>query len=303
MKNIYKSAFAVKLKDLNTDDLKKIKTSESLKERSKDSKTNSRIKSLSTFQTIFDNQEKAYHLVDKRFYFFRIRIDKRDVPASVIKEEVNELIKKHIENEGNPPAKKIISGFKEDVEHSLIPKAFIKSSFLDFCIDSEKNILIANVSSPNKINDIFTLIREHTDLNYELIEPEMDISTILTEWLKKAEADEPFEIEDFVSLEEIATGGVTQHKNEPISNMQEEIESNLKHNKIVKSMKLNWHERIEFILNDQFVFKSIKTTDSFEEQVQGEIGESDHEITEFDSTMFNFISDIIEIIEDLKKVK
>ena len=303
MKNkTYKNAILINLKNFKNTDLDKIEITPSLRDRAETDNASKRVLSLTTFQKIFKHQEQPYYLIANRFCFFRLKIEKRDIPSSTVNEELEIKVAKITERNGEKPKPKEIKEIKEDIIKSMLPNAFIKSSYIDFCIDKEKEILIANVSSINKIEDVISKIREYTDVNYDLNE-EKDLSLMMTNWLKTNDIPECFELEDFVSLEDLGTGGVSEHKKDLIENVQEEINSSLEQNKIVKSISLNWHKRLKFTLTDQFVIKSIKPTDVFMEYIEEEVGGSVDEISYFESSMFNFISDVIEVFEDIQKAE
>lgn len=302
MKNNFKNVIAVKLKKFNPEELNKIPQEKSLKELSKDGKERSFLKSLTTFSKFFDNDDKVYHQINN-LYFLKIRHEKKDVPSSVLKETVKEKQKEVEQRNGQKLTKKELKVLKDDVLAMLLPKAFIKTTYQEFVIDTKENLLLINTSSLSKADEVISFLKSYCDIEIEVISPTFDIISKLTHWTKENKAEDPFELDDFVSMTDISTGGITEYKKYALSEYADEIKGNIDGGKVVNSLRINWHERIAFTLNDKFIIKQIKTLDSFEENIEETLGESDDEYDQFHTTMTIFVADICEIINDLINLK
>jgi recombination associated protein RdgC len=232
-------------------------------------------------------------------FMFQLQVDKKNIPGSLVKEQVKKEIKKQKDNGIEKPNKKEI---KENIVRRLAEKAFFKPSFIRGYIDNENKLLIVDSTSNNSI-DLFVehLRRDIESLKIELLESELDIGDLLTQWVTDKAAPEPFQIEDTCTLTEIASGSSTTYKKQDLSS--EEIEENLKNGKRVSSLKLNWHERFSLTINNEFKIKGIKSYETVSDQLSEEIGEEDNsEETLFIASMSIMIGDFAELMADLIKL-
>tara|TARA_B100002019_G_C21273449_1_gene603758 strand:- start:4234 stop:5139 length:906 start_codon:yes stop_codon:yes gene_type:complete len=301
MKNNFKNIIAFKIKKINEKQLDQIPSEKSLKSQAKENK-GTYIKSLTSFCNYMDNEDSIYHKIGQT-YLFKIRNEKRDVPSSVLNEAVKDKQKEIEQQRGEKLKKKEIKSLKEDIMSALLPKAFIKTNYQEFIIDLKHNFILINEGSLSKADDVISMLKSFVDIELEVINPNFDVITKLTEWANNNDAQEPFDIEDFISLTDIGTGGITEYKKHSLNDYSKEIKSNIDAGKVVNSLRLNWHERIAFTLNEKFIIKQIKTLDSFEENVDETVGMDDDEYTYFNTTISIFVADICELIEDLIKIK
>tara|TARA_B100000700_G_scaffold267699_1_gene307809 strand:- start:79782 stop:80672 length:891 start_codon:yes stop_codon:yes gene_type:complete len=293
-KFLFKNIFAVNIKDLDVLSLDTLKEMDYLENLPKTQRENIGLTPFLDDSNLF---EKVGNCL-----FFKVKKEKKDVPTSVVNEILEKKKKEYFKLNQTKLPKKEQAALKEDIIVSLLPKAFIKSTYIEFYIDTKNNYLIVNGSSSKKMEEIVTLLKNlGIDFNISLIEPNFDLTEEMTSWVKNNEAKEPFNIGTNCSLFDPITAGEIVYKNLEIAENNEQLLQNLEHNNLVKELELDWHERITFKLNNEFILKSISITDSFEETVDEDVGEAEDIYNYFQGTMNIFVEDISEIISDILK--
>ena len=293
-KFLFKNIFAVEIKNLDLSDLDNLKEMDYLENLPKTQKENLGLTSFLENDNLY---EKVGHCI-----FFKVKKEKKDVPSSVVNEMLEKKKKEYFNLNQTPLPKKEQKAVKEDIIVSLLPKAFIKSTYIEFYIDTKNNYLVVNGSSSKKMDEVVTLLKNlGVDFNISLIEPNFDLTEEMTKWVKENEAKEPFNIGTSCSLFDPISSGEIVYKNLEISENNDQLLHNLDHNNLVKELELDWHERITFKLSNEFILKSISITDSFEETVSEDLGDAEDQYNYFIGTMSIFVEDIAEIISDILK--
>jgi recombination associated protein RdgC len=196
----------------------------------------------------------------------RAKKEEKILPSSVIKDLLEEKVANIEKAEGRPVKKKEKDQIKEDIIHSLLPQAFTKSSYVNGYIDTNKQLLILNISSKNKADDFMALLRKAIgSLPVEPIRKEGTIEVLLTHWLKNDSLPSQFSLEmeaEFKSPEE--DGAIVRLKQQDLT--ADEVMRHLDTGKQVTRLALLWQDRVSFIITDDLSLKRVKFTDLIKEQ-------------------------------------
>lgn len=196
----------------------------------------------------------------------RAKKEEKILPTSVIKDLTEEKVAAIEKAEGRPVKKKEKDQIKEDIMHSLLPQAFTKSSFIAGYIDTNRQLLIINISSKNKADDFMALLRKAIgSLPLEPVRKDGSIELLLTHWLKDNALPKQFELEmeaELKSPEE--DGAIVRVKQQDLT--ADEVRRHLETGKQVTKLALMWQERMTFIIQEDVCIKRIKFTDLVKEQ-------------------------------------
>lgn len=231
-------------------------------------------------------------------YFLTLQVDKKTVPSANVKFEVKKEIARQLENGVEKPNKKEI---KEAVVKKLAENCLFSTSYIRGYIDNKNKVLVIDSTSAKNI-DLFTasLRKAIGSLKINLFQPDMDIVKEMTSWVADKSAPEPFSLSDDCSLIEIDTGSKTTYKKQDLTS--DEISSNLGNGKVVTSLKMDWSDRLTFVIDDKLQIKSIKTKEAIDEQVDDNMGEDNHEATLFSVSMLIMKEVFAELLVDIEKV-
>lgn len=243
---------------------------------------------------IFES-EGLINELSPQIYQLKLRIDKKNIPASTIKNKVNERIKKLKEQGVDKINKKEL---KEQVEAELTRIAFVVSKEIFGYIDNKNKLLVINSNSSKDIDLFVDLLRNSVkELDIDMLEIDFDITEILTEWLQEKSAKDPFVLGDNCVLTDSVGGSKASLSQQDLTT--EEIDILINSGKKVSEVNLSWEERVSFSLNNKFQIKKIKPLPVIGELIKEEIGEDEDEHTAYIASMLIMVSDFAQLIKDL----
>ncbi|PID46402.1 MAG: recombination-associated protein rdgC [Proteobacteria bacterium] len=208
----------------------------------------------------------AYTHSVNNFVLLTMARQERLLPASVIKEELDERIIEIQERENRRVGAKEKKELRERIEDELLPRAFTRTQKLDAWIDLKGGWLVINTASASRAETFSTLLRK-TIGSLPVVPPKSEaVSPILTQWLSHYKSPEPFEIGDECELKGSGDdlGVVSFRKHELGIN---EVKTNLEAGKHVSKLALIWDRKVSFVVGDDLIIKKLKFLDVLEEQM------------------------------------
>jgi len=208
----------------------------------------------------------AYTHIANDCILMRLKKEEKILPASVIKDLMEEKVA-NIENaESRKLSKKDKDQIKEDIIHSLLPQAFTKSSFVNGYIDTQRQLLMINVSSGAKADDFMAMLRKAIgSLPVEPVRKDGSIELLLTDWLKNSHLPHDFNLEMEAELKQPEEdGAIVRLKNQDLT--ADEVTQHLDTGKQVTKLGLMWQDRVTFIIQEDVSIKRVKFTDIVKEQ-------------------------------------
>jgi recombination associated protein RdgC len=194
------------------------------------------------------------------------RKEEKMLPASVIKDMVEEKVNLLEQEQGRGATKKEKEQFKEDITFELLPRAFSRITDTHAYISPVNNIIVINSSSRGKAEDLLALLRKVLGtLPVSSLEPDVCADETMTDWLNEKSLGGKFTLgmeAEFNALGD--DGAVIRVKNQDL--LSEEIKSHLDADKYVVKVALEWDETLSFILCDDLAIKRVKFFDVIHEQ-------------------------------------
>lgn len=232
------------------------------------------------------------------FIMVAARKEEKILPASVIKdvlEEKIELIELEQDRQVSSKEKKTL---KDDVIMELLPKAFSRCQSTFAYIDPAKGWLIVDASSFKKAEELTSCLRECLG-SLPIVNPPLKNmpSHAMTRWLAQ---DTPMPdrlvLGDECELREPGDeGGQVKVSRQEL--VGEEVEVHLQAGKQVSKMALIWHDSLSFVLGDDLVIRKLKFTDSIQEQLDQVNAETAAE--QFDADFALMTLTLQQMIEEL----
>lgn len=192
--------------------------------------------------------------------------EEKNLPASVIKQELQAKVAQ-LESEQSRKLKKTEKdSLKDEVLHTLLPRAFSRYSQTLVWIDAVNGLIMVAAGSAKKAEDVLALLRKSIgSLPVVPLTIESPIELTLTEWVRSGQTPEGFQLQDEAELKAILEeGGTIRCKKQSL--FSDEIGSHIENGKLVTQLSVDWQGRISFQINDTFALKKIKPSDTLIDQ-------------------------------------
>ncbi|MDB5886690.1 MAG: putative exonuclease, RdgC [Polaromonas sp.] len=199
----------------------------------------------------------------------RLGVERRPLPASAVKAEVDERVEKYKLETGRERASaKIKKEFKEEAIQSLLPRAFTKRSSTTLWIDPVNKFLVVDSGSLNGADRVVSHLIEalseipgsRPGLMAKPVQTSMAASAAMAHWLSSQEAPVGFTVDRDCELktpdDQKSTVRYSRHVLE-IAEVAEHIAAG----KVPTQLAMTWNERVSFVLTDMAQVKKIKLLD------------------------------------------
>lgn len=198
-----------------------------------------------------------------------LQIEDKILPASVVNQTLKDKIKQIELNEARRVRRKEKLTFKDEVMITLLPRAFTKLTRLYAYIDTRNQWLVLNTTSAARTDLFLTMFKKAFGegiTTHEVVKP----SSIMTTWLKNKDYPQDFAIEKSCVLQD------PDQQTRVIRCQQQNlfdasIQSLVKDGCAVVQMAMSWHDKINFVLAEDFSLKSIRLSDVDMSDIQDEL--------------------------------
>lgn len=214
---------------------------------------------------LVDDSDMLVHNVGGQL-LLKIRKEEKILPAAVIAKGVAEKVAKLEAEQSRKLKKTERDSIKDEVLHSLLPRAFTKDSFTQIWIDTKNSLIIVDAASARKAEDALALLRKTLgSLPVVPLTLETPVELTLTGWVRDGDLPAGFALGDRATLKAVLEhGGVLKSQKQDL--VSDEIGNHIAAGKLVTELALDWQERIQFTLSDDAAIKRIRFSDVLTQQ-------------------------------------
>ncbi len=198
------------------------------------------------------------------------RKDEKILPASVVRELVDEKVAEIEEKNARKMGRKEKETLKDNVIHELLPRAFLRSNLMYAYIAPADNMMVVNASSSKKAEELLEYLRRSIgSLPVKPATLKNSPAAIMTRWLTGEDVPVDFIINDECELHDtVEDGGIIRCKRQDLE--AEEIQAHITAGKQVVKLSVTWQESLSCIVNDDFSINRLKFNDEILDQADSE---------------------------------
>lgn len=207
---------------------------------------------------------------------FQLCTEKRPLPSSAVKDEMQARIEQYKKETGQERASaKIKKAIKEEVILDLLPRAFTKRSNTLVWLDPVRRFLVVDTGSLSGADKVVTFLVEalsevpgsRPGLGVKPVMTQMSAAAAMSHWLSSQEAPLGFTIDrdcELITPDDLkSTVRYARHTLEI-----DEIALHIASGKVPTQLALTWHDRVSFTLTETGQVKKLKLLDVVLDGVQ-----------------------------------
>ncbi len=213
------------------------------------------------------DQEALSHQVGNALWL-TLGGEDRLLPSSVINDELAKRLAQAEKREGRRPGSRARKRIKEDLVQELLPRAFVRPSRLDACIDLAQGVVMVDTSSRKSAEGFLTELRNALGSFPALpLNAEISPRALLTGWIAGEPLPPGFALGDECELKDPVDGGaVVKCQRQEL--LGEEIRQHLESGKQVSRLALSFEEHVSFVLGEDLVLRKLKFLDGVVDQLE-----------------------------------
>ncbi|EDS2398970.1 TPA: recombination-associated protein RdgC [Escherichia coli] len=199
------------------------------------------------------------------FLLIQHKREEKILPSQVLKEELQKKVLKLEEEQARKLKKTERDSLKDEVLHSLLPRAFTRKSLAKILIDRSNHLVFVEASSAKKAEDQLALLRKSLgSLPVIPFTPREPLEITMTEWFKSG-FPAGFTAGEDATLKGLLDNGGAVRCNK-VDLQSDEIMSHIEAGKVATTVAINWMERASFRVNDDMSIKALTFCDDLYDQ-------------------------------------
>lgn len=233
----------------------------------------------------FKNDNDLFVHAANGYYLFAACREEKVLPSTVVRQALEEKVSEVEQQEDRKLSAKQKRNMRDEIEFTLLSQAFSKKQVMYAFIDTHKQLLCIDSSSRNKAEEMTQLLRKSVGrLPLIPVETNKKVQRVLTDWVLNQNCPNNFELETSCEMFD------PEQENSVIKCIQQnlaakEIISHIQSGMLVSKLALSWHEKVDFVVDDQLGIKRIRFLDILQEQRKDVHAESKEQQIDADFTI------------------
>ncbi|AXA80602.1 recombination-associated protein RdgC (plasmid) [Achromobacter xylosoxidans] len=198
---------------------------------------------------------------------FALRVQKRLLPATVVKQVAAVRIDELEERQGFRPGKKMRKEITERVHDELLPKAFIVYRDTQVWVDLKNRWLVIDTATASKADEVIGALAKAIDpIHIESLLVQQSSAACMTNWLLDDEAPNNFTIDQDA---ELRAGGQSKARIRWVKTSidAEDARRHISDGKQCTRLAMTWKDRISFVSTESLTLRSVAPLNVLKEDV------------------------------------
>lgn len=209
----------------------------------------------------------------ENFWLLCLQTEEKILPATVVRNEVAKRIKQLETERDQKIGRKEKTQLMEEMTQTLLPKAFSKLSRTYAYIDKKNHYLVIDTTSPVKVKQFVDfLMRAAPEISAKPLETKK-VPPILTQWLIKQNNPTSFAVNQSCLLRD-PNNETRMIRCQQQNLFASSIQALLKEGCLANQLSLTWHDKIDFMLANEFMITGIKYQDEIKSQADEAVSET-----------------------------
>lgn len=190
-----------------------------------------------------------------------LMIERRLLPAAVVKRRVAEMAKKHEQNTGRPPSKRQLKDFKTEATAALLPRSFTRQVTVPVWIDPARKLVMIDAASGGRAELAATaLIAAAPDMNLHALNTVREASACMTDWVLAGQGPQGFTLDREIELRSIAENPAVVTLTE-CDVTGEDVHGRIQDGMRVARLAMTFGQKVSFVLHGNGHVKGLEFTD------------------------------------------
>ncbi len=210
--------------------------------------------------------ETPYHFSCGHNHFFKLQEETKLLPASVVNNQLNELIASKELELKRQLRKNERDALKSAVINQLLSRAFATRRDLIIWCNPEAKLCAISASSAKRAEKALAMMREaFSTFPAKLLEPHCLVEDRLTSWIREGKSAPLFALGNDTTLKSVDDdGGTIKISREDLTS--EEIGVHVDAGKVVTELQLSFDDSLILVLSSDLSCKRMKPTDLYLER-------------------------------------
>ena len=224
------------------------------------------------------------------------RKQEKILPAAAINEVFEEKVQEFESSRERKMFRKERTSLKDDIVHTLLPRALTRSNRMYGYFDVEKGLLVIDAASATKAEEFLDWLRGTLgELPVVPLACHGEAADIMTRWLQHAPSG--FVLDDDCELQNQRDAkNIVKCRKQDLES--DEVLGHVKAGKRVTQLAVVWRDSIRFILGDDFAIKRVKFEDKILQQADSDAEDA---AAQFDQDFAVMTLQISHFVDELLK--
>jgi recombination associated protein RdgC len=233
-------------------------------------------------------------------WILKLCVETKSVPSAVVKTELDAALAQLEKDTGHRPKGKAAREIKEEIIHTLLPRAFPKRAHTLVWFDVAAQRVWIAAGSAKKADSIVTRLVDMMggDLRLTQVQTQVSPATAMAAWLTEKEAPAGFSLDRECELKqpdsEKSAVRYARHSLEI-----DELGEHIRQGKQPTQVAMTWGGRVSFVLTEMLALKKIKLLDGVIEGEGGNSSNSGKADSGFDADVAISTGELRKLIQDL----